>query len=243
MTTTHTPTIIAACDGDDRGRQAIALGRVLADATGAHLLIAAVYPHPGLPFPPPIGHHVDARRTTDRAIRAVRDELAPGAHTVVVPGLSPAHALCKLAQDRQASMLVVGSRHAEEGRRMADADHALQVLHSAHTAVLVAPDDRPVAGTVRRIVVGFDDGAGSHDAVAWALELARATGAEVRLVSVVPQRGAGLVDHRRDARRARRPRRVGQDAPRSAGCRRRRGAGGRGRRGDLLRGGRRQRDR
>jgi len=187
MSTTHTPTIIAACDGGDRGRQAVVLGRILAEATGAHLLIAAVYPHPGLPFPPPIAHHEDARRTTDRAIRGVRDELAPGARTVVVPGLSPAHALCKLAEERHASMLVVGSRHAQKGRHMADADHALQVLRSAHTAVLVAPDDRPVSGGVRRILVGFDDGDGSHDAVGFALELGRATGAEVRLLSVVPQ--------------------------------------------------------
>ncbi len=35
---------------------------IIAKATGARLTIAAVYPHPGLPFPPPVAHHVDARR-------------------------------------------------------------------------------------------------------------------------------------------------------------------------------------
>ena len=144
-------------------------------------------PHPGLPFPPPVAHHVDERRRADRAIRAVRDDLAPGARTVVVPGLSPAHAICKLADDEGASMIVVGSRHAAAERRMADADHALQVLRSTHAAVLVAPDDRPVSPTIGRIVVGFDDGAGSHDALATAIELARATGAHLHLLSVVPR--------------------------------------------------------
>ena len=147
MPTTHTSSIIAACDGADRGRQAVALGRIIAEATGAQLTIAAVYPHPGLPFPPPVAHHVDERHRAHRAIRAVRDDLAPGARTVVVPGLSPAHALCKLADDEGASMIVVGSRHAAAERRMADADHALQVLRSAQAAVLVAPDDRPVSPT------------------------------------------------------------------------------------------------
>ena len=70
---------------------------------------------------------------------------------------------------------------------MADADHALQVLRSTHAAVLVAPDDRPVSPTIGRIVVGFDDGAGSHDALATAIELARATGAHLHLLSVVPR--------------------------------------------------------
>ncbi len=187
MSATDVPTIIAACDGAERGRQAVALGHVVAQATGARLLIAAVYPHPGLPFPPPVGHHVDERTRADRAIRAVRDEMAPGSRTVVVAGLSPAHALCKLAESERARMIVVGSRHAAAGRHMGDADHALQVLRSAHAAVLVAPDDHPVSPTLRRIVVGFDEGAGSHDALAWGIELARSAGAHLHLISVVPQ--------------------------------------------------------
>ena len=141
MPTTDTPSIIAACDGADRGRQAVVLGRIIAEATGARLTIAAVYPHPGLPFPPPVTGHIDERRRADRAIRDVRDELAPGARTVVVPGLSPAHALCKLADEEGAGTIVVGSHHAASERRMGDADHALQVLRSTHAAVLTPPLD------------------------------------------------------------------------------------------------------
>jgi len=180
-------TIIAACDGGDRGRQAVVVGRLLAEASHARLLVAAVYPHPALPFPPVLGHHVDERRTADRAIRAVRDELAPGAETVVVPGFSPAHALCDLAAEQAAQTILVGSHHAAHGRRMGDADHALQVLRSASTAVLVVPDERPAPRAIRRIVVGFDEGAGARDALVHAVEIARATGADLRLVCVVPR--------------------------------------------------------
>lgn len=186
MPTTDTPSIIAACDGADRGRQAVAFARVLAEATGARLTLATVYPHPGFPFPPPVTGHVDERRRADRAIRAVRDELAAGARTIVVPGLSPAHALCKLADDEGASTIVVGSSHTAAERRMSDADHALEVLRSAHAGALVVPDDRPVSPAIRRIVVGFDDAAGSHDALAAAIDLARVTGAHLHLVAVVP---------------------------------------------------------
>jgi nucleotide-binding universal stress UspA family protein len=186
MSDIRSPLVLAACDGADRGRQAVVLGRALARRTGSRLLIAAVYPFPGLPFPPPFGHRVDERRPVEQAIRAVRDELAPEAPTVVVPGFSPAHAICDLAQERGASTIVVGSRHLAR-RWIGDADHALQVLRSAHVDVLVAPDDRPAATELRSILVGFDGGPGSYDAMERAVELARATGAEITVLSVVPR--------------------------------------------------------
>jgi nucleotide-binding universal stress UspA family protein len=183
MSIASTPLILAACDGGDRGRHAVVLGRALAEHTNARLLIVAVYPHPGLPFPPPLGHREDDRRQADHAIRAVRDDLAPDASTAVVPGLSPAHAICEVAEARDASLIVVGCR---AGHHIGDADHALQVLRSAHTDVLVVPDGRPVSPVVRRILVGFDGGPAAHDALARAIELARATGAAIRVLGIIP---------------------------------------------------------
>jgi nucleotide-binding universal stress UspA family protein len=184
MSSPTPPLILAACDGGDRGRRGVVFARLLAEQTGGRLLIAAVYPHPGLPFPPPLGHHEDERRRADRGIRAVRDELAPGASTVVVPGYSPAHAICELADARGARTIVVGSR---PEHRMADADHALQVLRSAQTEVLVVPDGSTVSPVLRRILVGFDGGPGAHDALASALVLARSTGAAIRVLAIVPR--------------------------------------------------------
>jgi hypothetical protein len=92
VSTQESPTIIAGCDGAHRGRQAVVLGRTLAGLSGARLLVVGVYPHPALPFPPPLGHRDDERRRTEEAVRAVPDELSPDARAVAVPGFSPAHA-------------------------------------------------------------------------------------------------------------------------------------------------------
>ena len=166
------------------GRRA---GPRLAEATGARLRSPPSTRIPGSHSHRRSAAHVDERRRADRAIRAVRDELAPGTPTVVVPGLSPAHALCKLADERRARTIVVGSRHAVRGRHMGDADHgAAGAAGSANAAVLVAPDEHPVAPTLRRIVVGFDDDDGSRDALDWGIQLARSTGAHLHLASVVP---------------------------------------------------------
>jgi nucleotide-binding universal stress UspA family protein len=185
MSTEHPPTIIAGCDGGDRGRQAVALARTLAGLTASRLLIVGVYPHPGLPFPPPVaGGREDEHRSMERALREVRQELAPDARILAVPGLSPAHALCSTAERRGASALVVGSRH-EPARRMGDADHALQVLRSAALPVLVARDDRPAPNELRRIAVGFDGSASSRDALAVAARLAHDADAHLTVVSTL----------------------------------------------------------
>jgi nucleotide-binding universal stress UspA family protein len=184
MPTEDSSTVIAGCDGGERGRQAVALGRTIAGLTGARLLIVGVYPHPGLPFPPPLAHREDERHRMESALRGVQDELAPEAHVAAVAGLSPAHALCEVAEQKSAATIVVGSRHAP-ARRMGDADHALQVLRSAPAAVLVAPDDRPAPEELRRIAVGFDGTASSRDALAAAARLARSAGASLMLLSAV----------------------------------------------------------
>jgi nucleotide-binding universal stress UspA family protein len=175
--------LLAACDGAERGRQAVVLGRMLAERTGARLLIAAVYPHPGLPYPPPFGSGADERRIVEHAIRSVRDELAPSAKATAVPGLSPAHAICELAEARGAGTILVGSRLHGHGP-MRDADHAVQVMRAASTDVLVVPDGRPVS-LPGRIVVGFDGGPGGHDALDRGVELARATGARLHVLGAV----------------------------------------------------------
>jgi nucleotide-binding universal stress UspA family protein len=194
VSTQHPPTIIAGCDGADRGRQAVVLSRTLARLAGARMLIVGVYRHPALPFPPPLGHRDDEYRRTEAAVRSVRDELAPEAHVVVVPGFSPAHGLCQVAEQESAAMIAVGSRHAAE-RRMGDADDALQVLRSARAAVLVVPDDRPAPGALARIVVGFDGSPTARQAVGVAAQLARAAGGGLTLFSAIgPEVSAWWLD-------------------------------------------------
>ena len=98
-------TIIAGCNGRERGRGAVSLAHAIASATGARLLLVGVHHQPPLPFP---GSYADQRDALEHDLRALRDELAPGA---LVRGGSLAHT--RLAHRRateNADLLVVGSR-------------------------------------------------------------------------------------------------------------------------------------
>ena len=179
--------IIAGYEGPDRGRHAVAFARVLADATGASLLLVGAHPQQPLPL---TASSRDEHDRTERALRAVRDELAPNALVTAVGALSPAHALCHLAERRNADLVVVGSSHHGRADRLRRADHSLQVLHGAGPPVAVVPDARAVRDGLRRIVAGIDGSPESLDALRVAADLARAARAavwiEVAVSDVVP---------------------------------------------------------
>jgi nucleotide-binding universal stress UspA family protein len=177
-------TIVAGCDGFDRGRVAVALAASLADAADAKLFVAAAYQTPPLPFP--VGYREQSKQV-DAAIRGVRDELAPRALTVAVDALSASHALRHVAAREHADLIVVGSRGRGRHRGL-DVNHALQVLHSAATAVAVVPDGCTVAPRLQRIAVGFDGSPESRAALALAADIARSTDAELCVETVVDQR-------------------------------------------------------
>jgi nucleotide-binding universal stress UspA family protein len=171
-------TILAGCDGFSRGRGAVAFASTLAEATGARLLLVAAHPNPPLPFPAGLQEQHDR---ADRAIRRVRDELAPTGTAMVVEALSPAHALCDTAEREGADLIVVGSRRRTRAARMLDADHALQVLHGAPTSVAVVPESGPIPAQLERIAIALDGSVEAHGALTIAADLARATGARLWL--------------------------------------------------------------
>jgi nucleotide-binding universal stress UspA family protein len=175
-------TIIAGCDGSQRGRGAVSLAHTIASATGARLVLVGVYHHPPLPFP---SSYADLRSDIERQLKAVRDELAPEAIIQVAANLSPAHALRHIARFEDADLIVVGSRHRRRLQRIFDSDHALQVLDGARCAVAVAPDPVPPRRELRTIGVGIDSTPESKIALGMAHELAKRTGARLQLKCVV----------------------------------------------------------
>ena len=177
--------IVAGCDGFERGRNAAALANVLAEATDARLLLVAAYALG--PVPPPESYR-EQRRRIERAIRGVRDELAPRALTATVAALSPAHALRHVAEREHADLIVVGRRRRSRLQHALASDHALQVLHGAPCAVAVVPDDAAAPAALRRIAVGFDGSPEARAALALAAALARRTGARLQLLAAVPDR-------------------------------------------------------
>ena len=173
-------TIVAGSDGH-RGRVAAALAQALASATGARLLLVGVEYELPLPL---FDTYAQARATLQRELRELRDELAPDATTKVAVDASPAHALRRIALEEHADLIVVGSMHRGRLQRFTSADRAMQVLHGAACAVAVAPDHLPCRSTLEQIGVGLDGTPESGIALDIALELARRSGATLRLLAV-----------------------------------------------------------
>ena len=72
--------------------------------------------------------------------------------------------------------------------RLVGADHALQVLHSAPESVAVVPDGTTVRPELGRVAVGLDESPEARAAVDLAADLARATGARLWLHVVIDDR-------------------------------------------------------
>jgi nucleotide-binding universal stress UspA family protein len=174
-------TIVAGCNGRERGRGAVSLAHAIAAATGAKLLLVGVHHDPPLPFP---SSYAAQRRELEHNLRTVRDELAPEAITQIRVDMSPAHALRHVARYEGADLLVVGSRHRRRLQHIAESDRAMQVLHGARCAVAIAPDPLAPRPGLGRIGVGIDATPESAAALGMACDLARRTGARLRLVAV-----------------------------------------------------------
>jgi len=173
-------TIIAGSDGQ-RGRGAASLAQVIATATGARLLLVGVEHELPLAL---IETHSQVRAATERALRGVRDRHAPDADIQIAVDASPAHALRRMATDEHADLIVVGSRTRGPIERLTSSDDAMQVLHGAPCAVAIAPDHLAPCHRLGRIGVGIDSTPESGAALDVALELARRSGAALRLLAV-----------------------------------------------------------
>ena len=107
---------------------------------------------------------------------------------------SPSRALHILAEIERASLVVIGSSHRGAVGRVFAGTTAERLLHGAPCPVAGA------AGTARgeeisRIAVGWDGSAEATAALDAAVAIARAVGAELRVVEVLDIQWAGTRDH------------------------------------------------
>lgn len=186
------PQIIAGVDGADGGRDAVALATALADgADGAELTVAVVYlagPVGGRGLPE--GYDALLREEADKQLELARKACGdrPNTSFVVVRGTSPTDGLHRLAEERHADCIVVGSSHLGRLGRMVAGSVTEQTLHGAPCAVAVAPAGyadapKPVA----TIGVAYDTSQQAQHALETAAELARQHGAKLRLVRVLDE--------------------------------------------------------
>jgi nucleotide-binding universal stress UspA family protein len=181
--------IIVGVDGDEGGRDALALAAALQRTFDSRLIAVMAYP----------ADEFINRATSPAFESAIRDEsrkmlatelerAAVDAEPFFVPDGSPARALQLAAERNDARLIVIGSdRQALAGRVLAG--HVTSgTLHGASCAVGIAP--RGIAESwpqMRTIAVGLDGSPESRAALALAQDLVGATGAGLRLHCVLPR--------------------------------------------------------
>ncbi len=176
--------IVAGIDEAHGARDAAALAAAVGDALAADVVLVAAYQDPLLPFPPTFGN--DRRLDEAHArLAAVRPQWAPRARTEVVPDVSAARALQRVAREEPADLLVLGPSSDAPAGCARVGRIGRQVLHAAPCPVAIAAAGlhEQEAG-LRSIVVGLDETPESEAALAFGLELATAAGARLTAVAV-----------------------------------------------------------
>jgi nucleotide-binding universal stress UspA family protein len=176
--------IIIGYDGSAPADDALALGKLLAGATGASLTAVTV-----LQYDPIWGGRDIHLQDADGEAKQKLDKAAAaaGAEAQIVTASSPARGLHDLAEQLQADLIVIGSSsHGKAGQILAGSS-AISLLHGSPCSVAIAPHGyaEQAPDSLAEVTVGYDGGDESKLALTDAINLARAAGAPVKLVAVV----------------------------------------------------------
>jgi nucleotide-binding universal stress UspA family protein len=185
--------IVIGHDLHGGGDDALALGHLIADATGAELVVAGIFPFGRLPRGFERAWDDDEADTAARLERIAREA---GAEAEAYPSSSPATGLSDLAEEIGADLVVVGSsRHGKVGQILAG-NVGVGLLAGSATAVAIAPRGyaKLTRAPLRRLTLGYDGSEESRVALMEAVEIAQAAEAELKLVAVAedPPVAAGL---------------------------------------------------
>lgn len=178
--------LLVGYDGSDGGRDALALARVLGEATGAGALVVTVFPYGPLPVPYEMLDEEEAEQAQPLFADA-RERLGDlEVETRAFGGGSAAGVINDLAEKEDVKTIVVGSPHRGPVGRTLVGSVADGLLHGAPCEVIVAPHgyaaDEP--GPFRTIAVAYDDTPESKAALARAEEIALACRATIAVYTV-----------------------------------------------------------
>jgi nucleotide-binding universal stress UspA family protein len=180
--------LLVGFDGSAGGQDALELGRVLASPGKASVLVVAVFPY----GPLPVGFEAlqeAAREDAEPLFVEARERLEGlSVETRAFGGGSPAWVMNDLCESEDIDLIVVGSPHRGAVGRVVLGSVAENLLHGAPCAVAVAPRGYAGAGHeagLRVIAVAYDGSDPSKVALHRAQELALATGATLRILTVV----------------------------------------------------------
>lgn len=185
-------TVVIGFDAGEESRDALSLGKALAEAEGAALQVAIVLPRGKLPFEEAIAGGGVAEQLDEQLFESAARELGGAEFTPVrldggLAGRSAARALYEHAGDQGVDLIVVGSSHRGVLGRVLPGSVGESLLRGAPCAVAIAP-----RGYAREhheiglIGVAYDGSEEAKLALAEAKRLARAHGADMRVITVVP---------------------------------------------------------
>lgn len=179
------PTLVVGYHGTEPALDALALADLLARTTGASLLAAYVFTG----GPAAFARDPELRRRLVARLGEVWRErhAAPAPDLTVLAGHSAAEGLDRLARERDAAMIVVGSSIRGPLGRVLIGSTPERLLHGASHPVAVAPNGYAASAPERltEVGVGFDGGPEGVTALTAAVALAASARARLHAVTAV----------------------------------------------------------
>jgi nucleotide-binding universal stress UspA family protein len=189
-------TIVVGYDGSDHGADALELARMLQRLLDSELVVVCAYPDD------PLGESATAveiaqgmRADAEAKLQRARERCGEAERTEfrAVAGATPARVLHELGEELGVAAIVVGASHHGTALRLLTGSTPEHVLDHSPCPVAVAPEGfaNRHAGLPRQIGVAYDGSPEADHALHVATELARATGARLRLVTAVSTAAVG----------------------------------------------------
>ena len=178
--------ILVGYDGSDGGRDALELTRVVAEATGASVLLVTVLPYGPLPIAYEMLEDEEAERAAPLFEEAKERLAGIEVESRAFGGGTPAGVINDLAEREKIDTIVVGSPHRGPVGRTLIGSVADGLLHGAPCEVTVAPRgyDAEEHGPFRTIAVAYDDTPESKAALARAETIALSCRATIVIYTV-----------------------------------------------------------
>jgi nucleotide-binding universal stress UspA family protein len=180
-------TVVVGLFPGDRARPAVSLGAMLARSADQRLVVTAVVPAPWPPHPLLSDEEFLAYQASaaEKALAEARPQVGNyrAVDYVLRHARSVSSGLLDVAEENDASYVVLGSSPNGALNRVAIGGIADRVLHSARVPVVVAPRDVTFRSGHRlsRITVAFGRGDGDSDLLARAMDRATSVKAQLRV--------------------------------------------------------------
>jgi nucleotide-binding universal stress UspA family protein len=188
--------VLVGVDGTDRGDDATALARELAELRGARLVAGAVYRREFPVYPGSDAYEADLRDIAEHWLEGAVGSGKFAVEKRTVRATSPARGLHELAEAIGAEFIVVGSTHRASAGRVHPGSVGERLLQESPCAVAVAP--RGYASwphdRLRVLAVGYDLTEESEAALELAAEVAGAAEGTLRILTVDESRTERYAD-------------------------------------------------